>query len=85
MLAEIFQTNELKVLMIMYKAQTMICGEPICTLRQIDIANEMKMSRVVINNICNTLRKQGYIEMDTRSRWRITTKAEKIINLVKSA
>ncbi len=77
----IFTTNQYKVLEVMYNNKLSIADKEYCPLGQGDIANELRLSRAVVNKIFTELKEAGYISMITRGKWILSDDANKMIKI----
>ena len=77
----IFTTNQYKVLEVMYDNTLSIADKEYCPLGQGEIANELGLSRAVVNKIFTELRETGYISMITRGKWRLSDQANEMIKV----
>lgn len=63
-----FTTNQYKVLEVMYENTLSIADKEYCPLGQGEIADELGLSRAVVNKIFTELKEAGYISMVTSVR-----------------
>ncbi len=81
---EIFLTNTYRVLKAMYNNSHQIGKEVYCPLGQGEIAEELGLSRVLVNKIFSDLRKNNYITMMSRGKWQLTKQANCIVETIES-
>lgn len=77
----IFKTNQYKVLEVMYKNTVIIAGKEYCPLCQEEIAKDLGLSRAIINKNFSELKNNGYIEMVTRGKWKLSSQANEFIKI----
>jgi Mn-dependent DtxR family transcriptional regulator len=79
----IFTTNQYKVLEIMYDNTIKISEKEYCPLSQAEIAEELKISRAVVNKIFIELKQKKYIYMLTRGKWKLSEDAQNMIRITR--
>lgn len=77
----IFTTNQYKVLEVMYDNTLFIADKKYCPLGQGEIADELGLSRAVVNKIFTELKDAGYISMVTRGKWKLSDRASEMIRV----
>ena len=81
-MCDLFFTNTYRVLRLI-EYNSMSIGELFyCPLGQREIATELGLSRVAVNKIFQDLKTEGYIEMVSRGKWKVTEKAETIVKAI---
>lgn len=76
----LFKTKEYKILEIMEETTLSVGEEEYSPLGQQEIGLKMGLSRVSINRVFKELREEGYIEMLTRGKWKLTEKAKELLD-----
>lgn len=76
----LFKTKEYKILEIMEETTLSVGEEEYSPLGQQEIGLKMCLSRVSINRVFKELREEGYIEMLTRGKWKLTEKAKELLD-----
>ena len=76
-----FTTNQYKVLEVMYENTLSIADKEYCPLGQGEIADELGLSRAVVNKIFTELKEAGYISMVTRGKWKLSEQATEMIRV----
>lgn len=79
---ELFVNDNYKLLKLLYDNQTVILGEKVVPLRQIEIANTLGFSKMKTNAIFVKLQEQGLIKQEARGKYTLTEKAEKIVKYI---
>lgn len=79
---ELFVNDNYKLLKLLYDNQTVILGEKIVPLRQIEIANTLGYSKMKTNAIFVKLQEQELIKQEARGKYTLTEKAEKIVKYI---
>lgn len=77
----IFTTNQYKVLEVIYNNTLSIADNKYCPLGQGEIADELGLSRAVVNKIFTELKENGYISMVTRGKWKMSDEATEMIRV----
>lgn len=78
---DMFTTNEYKVLQKIYDNSYMISGRLYCPLSQMDVANDIGLSRAAINRIFSRLQESGDIKALGRSKWQLSDEAANMIKM----
>jgi len=78
-----FTTNQYKILETMYNNTLSIANKEYCPLGQGEIADELNLSRAVVNKMFAELKDAGYISMVTRGKWKLSDKALEMIRITK--
>ena len=78
---EMFTTNQYKVLEVMYDNTVTIADKEYCPLGQGEIAEELGLSRAVVNKAFTDLKEAGYISMVTRGKWKLSAEASEMIRI----
>lgn len=81
MMNAMFTTNQYKVLEVMYENTLSIADKEYCPLGQGEIADELGLSRAVVNKIFTELKEAGYISMVTRGKWKLSDGATEMIRI----
>ena len=76
----LFKTKEYKILEIMEETTLSVGEEEYSPLGQQEIGLKIGLSRVSINRVFKELREEGYIEMLTRGKWKLTEKAKELLD-----
>ncbi len=79
---ELFVNDNYKLLKLLYDNQTVILGEKVVPLRQIEIANTLGFSKMKTNAIFVKLQEQELIKQEARGKYTLTEKAEKIVKYI---
>lgn len=79
---ELFVNDNYKLLKLLYDNQTVILGEKVVPLRQIEIANTLGYSKMKTNAIFVKLQEQELIKQEARGKYILTKKAEKIVKYI---
>lgn len=79
----IFITKQYKVLEVMFNNTLIIANKEYCPLGQGEIANELGLSRAVVNKIFTELKDAGYISMVTRGKWKLSEQATEMISVTR--
>lgn len=79
---ELFVNDNYKLLKLLYENQTVILGEKVVPLRQIEIANTLGFSKMKTNAIFVKLQEQELIKQEARGKYTLTEKAEKIVKYI---
>lgn len=79
---ELFMNDKYKLLKLLYENQTIILGEKVVPLRQVEIAQTLKFSKMKTNAIFVELQEQGLIKQEARGKYTLTEKAEKIVKYI---
>ncbi len=79
---ELFVNDNYKLLKLLYDNQTVILGEKVVPLRQIEIANTLGYSKMKTNAIFVKLQEQELIKQEARGKYTLTEKAEKIVKYI---
>lgn len=58
-----------------------IADKEYCPLGQGEIADELGLSRAVVNKIFTELKEAGYISMVTRGKWKLSEQATEMIRV----
>ena len=67
---------------LLFDNQTVILGEKVVPLRQIEIANTLGYSKMKTNAIFVKLQEQELIKQEARGKYTLTEKAEKIVKYI---
>lgn len=78
----LFVNDNYKLLKLLYDNQTVILGEKVVPLRQIEIANTLGFSKMKTNAIFVKLQEQELIKQEARGKYTLTEKAEKIVKYI---
>lgn len=78
---EMFTTNQYKVLETIYNNTVTIAEKEYCPLGQREIAEELGLSRAVVNKIFAELKEAGYISVVTRGKWKLSAEASEMIRI----
>ena len=76
-----FTTNQYKVLEVMYDNTLSIADKEYCPLGQGEIADELGLSKAVVNKIFTELKEAGYISMVTRGKWKLSDGATEMTRI----
>ena len=79
---ELFVNDNYKLLKLLYDNQTVILGEKVVPLRQIEIANTLGFSKMKTNAIFVKLQEQELIKQEARGKYTLTEKTEKIVKYI---
>lgn len=80
---DIFTTNQYKVLEAMFDNTLVVADKEYCPLGQGEIADEIGVSRAIVNKIFKELKELGYISMVTRGKWKLSDKTSEMIRITK--
>lgn len=81
-MVELFTNDNYKILKFLYDNQIVILNKKVIPLTQIEIANELNFSKMKVNSIFLTMQEQDIITRECKGKYRLTEKAEKIINCI---
>lgn len=79
---EIFLTKYYHVLEILNQYTVQLETEEFCPIKQDKVAELVNLSRISVNKIFIVLREQGYIEMISREKWKVTPKGKHVIAVI---
>lgn len=81
---ELFITNAYRVLRVMYNNSRQVGKETYCPIGQREVAEDLGLSRAIVNKIFNELKTTGYIIMLSRGNWQLTERANYVVRTVES-
>ena len=81
---ELFITNAYRVLRVMYNNSRQVGKETYCPIGQREVAEDLGLSRAIVNKIFNELKITGYIIMLSRGNWQLTERANYVVRTVES-
>lgn len=77
-------TNYYKVLELLYDNLTVVNGERVSVITQVEISKKMGLSTITINSIFKELKNDGLVEIDKSiGRYRLSIEAIKIVEKMK--
>lgn len=81
---DIFVTNTYRVLKVMYNNSRQVGKETYCPIGQREVAEDLGLSRAIVNKIFNELKTTGYIIMLSRGNWQLTEHANEIVRTIET-
>jgi Mn-dependent DtxR family transcriptional regulator len=83
-LKEKLTTNYYKVLELLYDSLTIVNGERVSVITQVEISKKMNLSTITINTIFKELKNDGLVEIDKSiGRYRLSSESIKIVEKMK--
>mgnify|MGYP004455293769 CR=1 FL=1 len=81
---ELFTNDMYKLLKLLYDNQTIVLEKKVVPLSQIEIGEQLKMSKAKVNSLFVDLQKNGLVIQEKRGKYRLSDNAEIIICSINS-
>lgn len=76
---DLFVNDSFRILKLLYDNQTTVLDKKVIPLTQVEISNELGMSKAKINMLIGELQKNGYVAIQSRGKYILLDKAKCIV------